>query len=51
MGYDVMPTHEEIKNFASKLAKEINYKILDEHKPSAVVLLGEDKDKMRIKSI
>jgi len=55
MGYDVMPSHEEIKDFSEKLAKELNqqeldYKILDEHKSSRVILLGKDKNKMKIKN-
>jgi len=54
MGYDAMPNYEEIKDFAKKLAKELenqkqNYKILDEHEFSRVFLLGKDKTMMKIK--
>lgn len=53
MGYDSMPTYEEIKNFAKKIAGELKdkgYEILDEHEFSRVVLLGKDKTKMKIKN-
>jgi len=52
MGYEVMPTHEEIKDFTKMLVKELKkdgYKILDEHIHSRVVLVGKDKSKMKIK--
>lgn len=51
MGYDAMPTYEEIKDYAKKIAKELkseNYKILDKHEFSRVVLIGKDKKKMKI---
>ena len=51
MGYDAMPTYEEIKDFAKKLAKSLEdekYKILDEHEFSRVVLIGKDKTRMKI---
>jgi len=49
MGYDVMPTYEEIKEYAIVISKAIGYQILDEHKFSRVLLLGKDKNKMKIK--
>ncbi len=49
LGYETMPSHNEIKDYADKVAKAINYKILDDHERSRVVLLGKDKNKMRIK--
>lgn len=49
MGYEKMPSHKEIKNFAKKLAKLLNYKVLDEHKMSRIVLIGKDKARMKIK--
>jgi tRNA wybutosine-synthesizing protein 1 len=54
MGYESMPTHKEIKDYAVLLAKELkkqkeDYKILDEHEFSCVVLIGKDKKKMMIK--
>jgi tRNA wybutosine-synthesizing protein 1 len=53
LGYDMMPNHEEIKKFADKLVENLksiglkNYKVLDEHPISKVVLIG-DKKKKRI---
>lgn len=51
MGYDAMPTYEEIKDFAEKIKKRLGkpYKILDKHEFSRVVLIGKDKSKMKIK--
>jgi len=51
MGYDSMPMYGEVKNFAEKIAKALSnqgYKILDEHEFSRVVLIGKDKEKMKI---
>ena len=51
MGYDAMPTHEEIRDYAERRAISLknNYKILDEHERSRVILIGKDKSKMKIK--
>jgi len=49
MGYETMPTYEEIQDYAKKLAKELKMKILDSHEFSRVVLLGNDRKKMKIK--
>ena len=49
MGYDSMPTYEEIKDFSNKLARAIGLKILDKHEFSRVVLIGKDKKRMKIK--
>jgi tRNA wybutosine-synthesizing protein 1 len=51
LGYEKMPSHIEIKEFAKKLAKSLGkpYKILDEHIKSRIVLIGKDRKKMRIK--
>ncbi len=40
MGYNNMPTHKEIRDFATDLAEEVGYNILDEAKESRVVLLS-----------
>jgi len=40
MGYNNMPTHREIRNFAAQLAREMGYNILDEAPESRVVLLS-----------
>ena len=39
LSYDNMPSHEEVKEFAKKIAELIGYKLKDESKPSRVVLL------------
>jgi len=49
LGYEKMPSHKEIKDFAKKLAKLLNYKILGEHKMSRIVLIGKSKARMKIK--
>jgi tRNA wybutosine-synthesizing protein 1 len=52
LGYEKMPTHDDIKEFAHELALALaheGYKILDEHEFSRVVLIGKDKEKMKIK--
>ena len=42
-----MPLHNEVKEFAEKIAKGSGYKIIDEKKESRVVLLiKEDKDRI-----
>ena len=40
LGFENMPTHKEIQEFAAKLAKEMGYNILDESPESRVVLLS-----------
>jgi tRNA wybutosine-synthesizing protein 1 len=40
LGFENMPTHKEIQEFAIKLAKEMGYNILDESPESRVVLLS-----------
>jgi tRNA wybutosine-synthesizing protein 1 len=52
MGFENMPMHTEIKDFAEALAKELkkdDYQVLDEHMQSRIVLLGKDKEGMKIK--
>lgn len=48
LGYDRMPTHDEIKNFGEKLAKATGLRVLDEHEFSRVVVLGRDKRELKI---
>jgi tRNA wybutosine-synthesizing protein 1 len=50
LGYEKMPTHQEIKEFAKKIADNLGnpYHLLDEHEYSKVVLIGKDKNKMKI---
>jgi tRNA wybutosine-synthesizing protein 1 len=49
LGYERMPLHEDIVEFAEKISKETGLKILDEKKESRVVLLGKSKGDMKIK--
>ncbi len=42
---DNMPLHEDVVEFASKLAAKINYNVEDEHIPSRIVLLKNKKTK------
>ena len=43
-----MPLHDEIKQFALELAKHSDYKLIDEHEPSRVVLLMKEDFEGRI---
>ena len=50
LGYDKMPYHENIVDFSNELLKFLpGYKFLDEKKESRVVLLGKNKESMKIK--
>ena len=51
LGYETMPTYEEVMDYAEKICEELGkeYKILDEQVFSRVVLIGKDKEKMRIR--
>jgi len=51
LGYDRMPTYEEMLNFIKKLIKELgeNYKLLDSHERSRAFVIGKDKNKLKIK--
>jgi len=40
LGFDNMPIHKEVQEFAAKLAEEMGYNILDESPESRVVLLS-----------
>ena len=51
LGYDRMPNHKEIMNFAKKLAKTTGLRILDEHERSRVVVLGKNKKDLKIKKV
>ena len=37
-----MPSHQEVKIFAAEIAKYADYKLIDEHEPSRVVLLMKE---------
>ena len=52
LGYDRMPTHKEMKEFCLYLEKELvneGYKILDEQEVSRVLVLGKNKEDLKIK--
>ena len=54
LGYDRMPTHEEMRDYAKKLVKELNdigedFKILGEKIESRVLVLGKDEKELKIK--
>lgn len=51
LAFERMPFHNEVKDFARKLAKAANLKILDEKTESCVVLLGKSRKLMKIKEI
>jgi tRNA wybutosine-synthesizing protein 1 len=48
LGFKSMPTHQEIRDFAVLLAKEIGYNILDEAVESRVVLLSRLKKSIKL---
>jgi tRNA wybutosine-synthesizing protein 1 len=43
LGFDRMPSHEDVSAFASRLAEETSYNIVNESKESRVVLLSKRK--------
>lgn len=47
MGYEAMPTHKEVKEYAKRIAEGSRYQIEDESKPSCVVLLKRDSSVKR----
>ena len=47
MNLSNMPTHEKIKNFSNKLAKNLGYNVLMEKSDSRVVLLSKNKKPVR----
>ena len=50
LGYDRMPYHEEMVEFSKKLSEELgDYEILDEHYFSRALVLGKDKELLKIK--
>lgn len=54
LGYDKMPTYNEVKVFCQELVRELkqeNYQILDCEKLSNVFVLGKDKKELKIKGV
>jgi tRNA wybutosine-synthesizing protein 1 len=47
LGYECMPTHREIHGFATQIAKETGYNIIDESQESRVVLLSKLQKSIR----
>ena len=48
MEFEQMPEHSEVKDFSEKLAKLLDWKIIDEKKESRVVLLMKEDFKGRV---
>ena len=48
LGFENMPTHREIRNFAFELAEELGYNVLDEAPESRVVLLSRLQKAIRL---
>lgn len=49
LGYDKMPTYKEVQDFAKRLSKELDLKILDSHEFSRAFVLGKEEDGERLK--
>lgn len=49
LGYDRMPTNEEMKKFCKKLSQATGLKILDSHERSRAYVLGRAEDKGKLK--
>jgi len=52
LGYDKMPTNEEMKNFIKLIERELDgtgYKLLDNHERSRAFVLGKKKEELKIK--
>ncbi|MGB9853353.1 MAG: 4-demethylwyosine synthase TYW1 [Candidatus Bathyarchaeales archaeon] len=50
LGYESMPSHREIRDFALQLARETGYNIVDESKESRVVLLSRIEKPIKFSS-
>ncbi|MEM3824725.1 MAG: 4-demethylwyosine synthase TYW1 [Candidatus Bathyarchaeia archaeon] len=48
LGYENMPTHREIREFAGQIAKEVSYNFIDESSESRVVLLSRLEKAVRL---
>ena len=48
LGFDRMPMHKEVQDFAEELSKKTGYKIIDEANESRVVLLSRLKKPIRV---
>jgi tRNA wybutosine-synthesizing protein 1 len=50
LGFDAMPSHEEVREFALRLAEKTGYQVLDEAPDSRVVLLSKREHPIRFTS-
>ncbi|HLN88455.1 MAG TPA: 4-demethylwyosine synthase TYW1 [Candidatus Binatia bacterium] len=50
LGFDRMPTHKDVKDFATKLAEETGYKLIDEAPDSRVVLLSRLEKPIQVRA-
>jgi tRNA wybutosine-synthesizing protein 1 len=48
LGFENMPSHEEIRNFAAKLAEETGYNVLNQAPESRVILLSRLKKPIKL---
>lgn len=48
-GYEKMPDYAQVKGYAEKIAKAINYIVINHHVPSKIVLLGKEENRKRMK--
>ncbi len=51
LGYDRMPSYDEMKNFVEKLSTATGLKILDSHEHSRVWVMGKSKRELRIENL
>ena len=51
LGYERMPTNEEMENFINILLKKLgkNWKLLDKHEFSRAYVLGKERKELKIK--
>jgi tRNA wybutosine-synthesizing protein 1 len=47
LGYESMPDHQEIREFAGQISKETGYSMIDESRESRVVLLSRLEKSIR----
>jgi tRNA wybutosine-synthesizing protein 1 len=50
LGYERMPDEKEMLDFANKLAEATGLKVLDIHERSRAIVLGKNKEDLKIKS-
>ena len=48
LGFDSMPMHGEVKDFAAQLAEKTGYRVIDEAPESRVVLLSRLEKPLRV---